>query len=69
MILRINVTEKDFQIFEKIDTIGNYQIFNEKKKKKKIRSIIFITIKKRIFEIDRSIENSITKRARFSKTE
>ena len=35
MILRINVTEKDFQIFEKIDTIGNYQIFNEKKKKKK----------------------------------
>lgn len=68
MILRINVTEKDFQIFEKIDTIGNYQIFNEKKKKK-IRSIIFITIKKRIFEIDRSIENSITKRARFSKTE
>ena len=34
MILRINVTEKDFQIFEKIDTIGNYQIFNEKKKKK-----------------------------------
>lgn len=68
MILRINVTEKDFQIFEKIDTIGNYQIFNEKKKKK-IRSINFITIKKRIFEIDRSIENSITKRAPFSKTE
>lgn len=35
MILRINVTEKYFQIFEKIDTIENSQIFNEKEKKKK----------------------------------
>lgn len=56
MILRINVTEKYFQIFEKIDTIGNSQIFNEKEKKNKIRSINFITIKKRIFEIDRPID-------------
>ena len=47
--------EKDFQIFE-IDIIV------EGKMTKSL-------IKKRIFEIDRSIENSITKRARFSKTE